>query len=95
MLPPELRNILLVPVAPHLSFDRAIVLAEGAEVCIQAKSSHGAVLSLDGQPPVSLENGDEVHVRASQHTVHFVRLRDSGYFYSNLTSRLNSNSHRP
>ena len=27
ILPPELRNILLVPVAPHLSIDRAIVLA--------------------------------------------------------------------
>ncbi len=34
ILPPELRNILLVPVAPHLSLDRAIVLAEGSSVSI-------------------------------------------------------------
>jgi NAD+ kinase len=27
ILPPELRNILLVPIAPHLSVDRAVVLA--------------------------------------------------------------------
>ena len=26
ILPPELRNILLVPIAPHLSVDRAVVL---------------------------------------------------------------------
>ncbi len=32
ILPPELRNILLVAVAPHLSVDRAIVFPEGAAV---------------------------------------------------------------
>jgi NAD+ kinase len=30
ILPPELRNFLIVPVAPHLSMDRPIVLSEGA-----------------------------------------------------------------
>ena len=30
ILPPDLRNILLVPIAPHLSMDRAVVLAEGS-----------------------------------------------------------------
>ena len=34
ILPPELRNILLVPIAPHLSVDRAVVLSEGASVSI-------------------------------------------------------------
>ncbi|HMX75793.1 MAG TPA: NAD(+)/NADH kinase, partial [Anaerolineales bacterium] len=32
ILPPELRNILLVPIAPHLSVDRAVVLSEGSSV---------------------------------------------------------------
>src|SRR3990170_5662469 len=32
ILPPELRNILIVPIAPHLSVDRAVVLAEGSSV---------------------------------------------------------------
>src|SRR3989304_4876497 len=34
ILPPELRNILIVPIAAHLSVDRAVVLAEGASVNI-------------------------------------------------------------
>ncbi|MEZ4726807.1 MAG: NAD(+)/NADH kinase [Caldilineaceae bacterium] len=34
ILPPELGNILLIPIAPHLSMDRAVVLAEGAEIRI-------------------------------------------------------------
>ncbi len=52
ILPPELRNILIVPVAPHLSVDRAIILAEGACVTITVRTSHEAVFSVDGQPPI-------------------------------------------
>lgn len=32
ILPPELKNILIVPAAPHLSLDRPLVLAEGSTV---------------------------------------------------------------
>jgi NAD+ kinase len=94
VLPPDLRNILLVPVAAHLSFDRPIVLAEGSAVSIVVHTDHTAVLSLDGQSPIDLHDGDRVEVRASEHTVHFVRLQDMGYFYRNLTSRMNLNSIR-
>lgn len=91
ILPPELRNILLVAVAPHLSVDRAIVLAEGASVSISVHAEHQAVLSVDGQPPVMMLDGDRVDVRASEHTVSFVRFQDPGYFYRNLTSYMNQN----
>ena len=73
ILPPELRNILIVPVAPHLSVDRAIVLAEGSSVSITVRSDHQAVFSIDGQPPVQLEDGDRVDARAGEHSMQFVR----------------------
>jgi NAD+ kinase len=91
ILPPELRNILLVPVAPHLSVDRAIVLHEGSEVRITVRTDHQASLSVDGQEPIRLEDGDWVTARASQHEVHFVRLGEADYFYRNITSRMNEN----
>lgn len=91
ILPPELRNILLVAVAPHLSIDRAIVLAEGSSVSITVHADHPAVFSIDGQVPVGLAEGDRVVVRAGDHTVEFVRLQDPGYFYRNLTSHMNQN----
>jgi NAD+ kinase len=94
VLPPDLRNILLVPVAAHLSFDRPIVLAEGSSVTIVVHTEQTAVLSLDGQPPIDLQDGDRVEVHASEYTVQFVRLQDMGYFYQNLTSRMNLNSQR-
>jgi NAD+ kinase len=91
ILPPELRNILIIPVAPHLSVERAIVLAEGSTVSITVKTDHQAVLSVDGQIPVELQDGDRVDAFAGEHTLKFVRFQDPGYFYRNLTTHMNQN----
>jgi NAD+ kinase len=91
ILPPELRNILLVPVAPHLSLDRAVVLAEGSSVSITVDVNHQAVFSIDGQVPIELTNNDRVHVYASPHVVKFIRFQDPGYFYRNLTPHMSQN----
>jgi NAD+ kinase len=91
ILPPELRNILLVPVAPHLSLDRAIVLAEGSSVSITVDVDHQAVFSVDGQVPIGLTEADRVNVYASPHVVKFIRFQDPGYFYRNLTPHMSQN----
>ena len=90
ILPPELRNILLVPIAPHLSVDRAVVLSEGTSVSITLRGGD-AVLSVDGQTPVGLAEGDVVDVRAGEYAAQFVRFGDPGYFYRNLTAHMNLN----
>ncbi len=91
ILPPELRNILIVPIAPHLSVDRAVILSEGSSVDITVLSEN-AVLSVDGQIPVGLAEDDHVIVRAAEYTARFVRFGDAGYFYRNLTAHMNQNS---
>ena len=91
ILPPELRNILLVPVAPHLSIDRAIILSEGSSVSIVISTDHQAVLSPDGQVPIGLADGDRVEAYASDHTIRFLRFQDPGYFYRNLTPHMSQN----
>jgi NAD+ kinase len=91
ILPPELRNILLVPIAPHLSVDRAVVLAEGSMVSILVRGDN-AVLSIDGQPSITLMDNDHVDIRAADVTAQFVRFGDPGYFYRNLTAHMNENS---
>ena len=90
ILPPELRNILIVPVAPHLSVDRAVVLAEGASVSITVQSDN-AVLSVDGQSPIGLDAGDRVDIRSADYSVKFIRFGDLGYFYRNITAHMNQN----
>ncbi len=90
ILPPELRNILIVPIAPHLSVDRAVVLAEGSSISI-AVNSDNAVISVDGAIPNGLAEDDRVEVRAAEYTAQFVRFGDPGYFYRNLTAHMNQN----
>jgi NAD+ kinase len=91
ILPPEIRNILLMPVAPHLSVDRAVVLSEGASVFIKVRTTHEAVVSVDGQEPVMLADGDGVQINAHKKSLFMVRFEDPGYFYRNLTSYMDQN----
>lgn len=91
IMPPELRNILIVAVAPHLSMDRAIILPGGASVEITTNTDHEAVMSVDGHSPVRLENGDKVIVKVSNDVVKFLAFQDPGYFYRNLEHYLEQN----
>ncbi len=91
IMPPELRTMLIVPVAPHLSLDRAIILSEGSSVTITVSTDHQAVLSADGHEAVILEKDDFVKVEASQRNVTFIRFHDPGYFYRNLNRYIEQN----
>lgn len=91
ILPPELRNILLMPVAPHLSVDHAVVLSEGASLCIRVQTKHEAVVSVDGHEPLQMASGDCVRIKANEKSLHMVRFQDPGYFYRNLTAYMEQN----
>jgi NAD+ kinase len=91
IMPPELRTIQIVPVAPHLSMNRPIILSAGSKVVIKVNTTHQAILSADGQSPVSLQDGDQVEVSASEFSVPFVRFQDPGYFYRNLNKYMEQN----
>jgi NAD+ kinase len=91
VLPPQLRNILLVPVAAHLSMDRAIVLSEGASVRVELRRGDEAVLSVDGQQSAEVQIGDYVSVRSSEHSLRFLRFQEPGYFYQRLLGIMDNN----
>lgn len=91
ILPPELKNILLIAIAPHLSIDRAIVLPQGTTVDVIARTDHQAILSADGQFEVPLLDGDRVRVRMSDYLTRFVRFQPRSYFYTSLMMRMQQN----
>lgn len=88
ILPPELRNFLLIPLAPHLSLERPMVLADGVTVRVKLSTDHTPVLTVDGQFEVELADGDEVIIQASPYVARFVRLQDRNYFYRTLMARM-------
>lgn len=88
ILPPELHNILVLPIAPHLTLDRAIVLAQGSTIRVHIRTDHQAILTVDGQFEIELKDGDHIDVCASEHSSRFVRLGPRTYFYHTLLARL-------
>ena len=91
ILPPDLRNIIVVPVAPHLSPDQSIILSEGACVKITVGTQHQAVFSVDGHIPVIMDDGDIVKVSASELNSRYIRFHDQGYFYRTLNRFMEQN----
>ncbi len=93
ILPPDLKNILLIAIAPHLSLDRAVVLAQGAtvEVIPNTDAEHAALLSVDGQVRENLRDGDSVRVHMGASAARFARVRPPNYFYASLMARMNNN----
>lgn len=88
ILPPELANFLLIPVAPHLSLERAIVLSKGVAVRVQISTDHTAVLTVDGQFERELAHEDDIVISAAPSLGRFVRLQEKNYFYRVLMQRL-------
>jgi NAD+ kinase len=95
IVPPELKNMLLIPLAPHLSLERAIVLSKGSMVRIKVHTDHTAILTVDGQFEVELADGDWVQVVASPRVGRFIRVQDRAYFYCTLMQRLGLSTSKP
>jgi NAD+ kinase len=88
ILPPELKNILLIPICPHLSLDRPVVLSQGATVSLEVQADHPPILTVDGQFEIALAEGDRIEVRASPYVSRFAHTQDRAYFYRTLMERL-------
>ncbi len=88
ILAPQLRNLLVIPIAPHLSLDRAVVLDPGAAVRVEIVTHYQAIFTGDGEYLVRLEDGDEVYLRPSPYVCRFVRTQPASYFYGTLMRRM-------
>ena len=93
LLPPELQNFLVMPVAPHLSLNRALVLHRTAVITIHVEMAHDAMVTADGQEAVHLKSGDRVVLQRNHGETLFARVGGSGYFYERLMRRLGVNRH--
>jgi len=94
---PDLRCMVLTPIAGHLTMAHAIVIpAEHRStghtrhrcVRLQLVKGAGAMLTVDGQVDVPLRPGDSVVHTASDKTAKFVRFGGDGYFYETVLRRL-------
>ncbi len=88
ILYPQSKEIILIPVAPHLTLRNPLVLPPSAEVQLTIHSDHRPLLSVDGQVHRELRDGDQVMISLSPKVTRFLRFQPPGRFYSTVTQRL-------
>jgi NAD+ kinase len=88
ILHPEAKEMLLVPLAPHLGQSNPLVLSNTSSVDLELEREHRAMMSIDGESGIELEGGQVVRVSMSPHVARFVRLPDSPGFYERVAVRL-------
>ena len=71
---PDHTALLLTPVAPHMLFDRTLVLSPRACVRLEVASDRPAALSVDGRNLGELQEGDAVTCTAADHPARLVTL---------------------
>ena len=71
---PTHRALLVTPVAPHMLFDRTLVLGPDEAVALELIGHRAAVLTVDGQFVTDVSEGQTVTVRASDDVARLIRL---------------------
>jgi NAD+ kinase len=76
---PTHQAILLTPLAPHMLFDRSLVLDSTETVDVEVVGDREVVMAVDGQEVCSLAVGDSVRCRTSASPAVFVRLEPNRF----------------
>jgi NAD+ kinase len=89
ILHPTSDDLIVTPVAPHLSYTNALVLPVDAQVEFEVARGIRALLIADGLEEQRVESGAFVRISRSPYTATFLRVGDERRsFYANLARRL-------
>ena len=88
ILNPQSEELLLVPVAAHMSLNSALVLPQDSLIELTVLTDHEAILSVDGFVDVSLSSRDRIQIKTSPYRARFMRSHPATHFYATLTQRL-------
>lgn len=70
---PDVRCLVLTPVAPHMVFDRSFVLGADRRVVLRVVGDEPGLLSADGRESVEMPVGSRVRIGAAQRPARLVR----------------------
>ena len=92
ILYPQAEEILLKPISPHLTMAHCLVLPPTATVGLEVRTDHQAMLSIDGQLDLELQDGNKVKVKRSPYSARFMRIHPPNSFYGTLEEKLKGRS---
>jgi len=88
ILHPRSADLLLVPIASHLSIDFSLVLDSSSVIRLQPISDNPATLNIDGHINLPIASGSVITVKRSSKKSRFLRLCEPDSFYGTLEERL-------
>jgi NAD+ kinase len=86
ILSPLVRALVMTPVAPHMLFDRPLVLPDTGSIRMEVREPSSAALVVDGHAVALLGPGDSVECRAGEHPARLVTF-SSRDFHSRLKAK--------
>jgi NAD+ kinase len=78
---PSVPCLVVTPIAPHMVFDRSLVLGADQRVTIEVLGEEPAVVSADGRASLELPVGSRVRIGRAPRPLRFVRLDDAPAFH--------------
>lgn len=88
ILHPQAKEMLLLPIVPHLSASYKLVLPSTSTIELRASTLHSAILTVDGHIVTPLPDGSVVTIKQSPNTVRFLRIHSDTSFFGSLERRL-------
>jgi len=87
ILYPEAKEIVIQPLAAHMSFQTGLVVSQESVVELTLKRGRDVIMSVDGSTD-SIEAGQTIVIERSPYVASFLRKDPSESFYATLTQRL-------
>jgi NAD+ kinase len=88
VLHPQAKDLLLLPITPHISSGYSLVLQPGSEIKLRLGMTNQAIMSIDGHINLPVPEGSVITVKHSPNTVRFLRMHPQRSFYGYLEQRL-------
>lgn len=88
ILHPQAKEMLLLPIVPHLSASYKLVLPSTSTIELRVSTLHSAALTVDGHIVTPLSDGTVVTIKRSLNTVRFLRIHSDTSFFGSLEKRL-------
>ena len=88
ILPPASQEIIIKPVASHLSLDAAVVVPGSSNIDLITESRTKCMVNVDGHTDLNLAPDAVVRLKKSPHVARFLRVRPASHYYATLIQRL-------
>lgn len=78
---PDMQCLIYTPICPHAFFNRSLVFGGDTYLAVSIPKNTGRLfLTLDGESPIPLCEGDTLRFSRSRRTARFIRLKDRSFF---------------